>query len=514
MLPPAGTAKTEPGDNPNGPPAAREPFKGPAPGSRRPRLPAGSVARSMFVVGGASALGQGALVLASPVLSRLYDPEAFGLLSVYAALLSVLVAAASLRYDLAIPISADAVEAAHLLALSLILTVVSCVLLGIVIVGWGDQIATALGASGLIPYLWLLPVALLVASAAQMLASWAVYQRSFPALGRMRAMQGASQAVCQVVLGLAAIGPGGLIVGDIAGRTVGMEQLLRPLLATLRPIQLSFARVRFQARRQWHFARVMTLASLLNTLSLQIPFLLIPALFDLASSGQYFLAYRVLVLPASLVAAAVSQVFFGEASFRREDPRRFRDLAYNATVSLLVFAIPTYAIIAVAGQALIQVVFGPQWALAGLYAQILAPSLIFWSVASPISSLLLVGRREVESLAFTALELALKAAAFAIAAALGSLTVGIVVLSGVTILIDTAALWRFLRVPGVRLRELLRPAARILALTVPSLVLVVVVETMLPVGVVVACAVGWLAAFGLSLRASPEAKALLSGSHD
>jgi O-antigen/teichoic acid export membrane protein len=207
-------------------------------------------------------------------------------------------------------------------------------------------------------------------------------------------------------------------------------------------------------------------------------------------------------------------VFFGEASIRREDPRRFHDLAYNATVSLLVFAIPTYMIVAVAGQALIQVVFGPQWALAGLYAQILAPSLIFWSVASPISSLLLVGRRERESLAFTAAELGLKIGAFAIGALVGSLTVGIVALSAVTIAIDTGALWRFLRVPGVRLGELVRPAAKVLALTIPSLVLVIAVEVLLPVGIVIACAVGWLAAFGLSLRYSPEAKALLSGSHD
>ena len=52
----------------------------------------------------------------------------------------------------------------------------------------------------------------------------------------------------------------------------------------------------------------MTLASLINALSLQVPFLIIPAAFDLRSSGQYFLAYRVLVLPASLVGSAVTLI--------------------------------------------------------------------------------------------------------------------------------------------------------------------------------------------------------------
>ena len=64
---------------------------------------------------GAATIGQGAIVVAAPVLARLYDPQAFGLPSVYAAVLSVLVAIASLRFDFAIPIATDPVEVAHLL---------------------------------------------------------------------------------------------------------------------------------------------------------------------------------------------------------------------------------------------------------------------------------------------------------------------------------------------------------------------------------------------------------------
>jgi O-antigen/teichoic acid export membrane protein len=247
---------------------------------------------------------------------------------------------------------------------------------------------------------------------------------------------------------------------------------------------------------------------------LQAPFLLIPTLFDLESSGQYFLAYRLLVLPASLVGVAVSQVFFGEASFRRADPRKLHDLAYHAAVSLLVVSIPTYALVGVGGSALVETVFGSQWRLAGLYAQIMAPWLLLWSVASPISALLLVGRRERESLAFTAAELGLRAASLGIGAALHSLTVGIIVLSAVSVALNVSALWRFLRIASVSLGELLRPAGRIAALTVPSLAMVVLVELALPAGVLVASAAGWLVAFGLAARFSPEPRALMSGSHD
>ena len=386
--------------------------------------------------------------------------------------------------------------------------------MALTVVVWGTQISTVLGVVQLAPYLWLLPIALLIASVAQSLSSWAVYHRSFPQLGRMRAIQGVSQAVGQAVLGFLHVGSIGLIVGDVAGRFVGVEQLFRPLRATLRTTKVSLEAVRRYAGERWRFARVMTGASFLNALSLQVPFLLIPALFDLRSSGQYFLAYRVLVLPGSLVAAAVSQVFFGEASFRGSDERRLHDLAYNAAISLFVFSIPTYAIVAAVGPSLISTVFGEQWDLAGTFAQLMAPSLILWSVANPISSLLLVGRRERESLAFTAAELLLKAGALGFGALVHSLTVGIIVLSIVSVLINLAALWRFLRVATVTLGDLVRPLAAIAALTAGPVAVIVVVSRALPAALLVVSAIGWVVALLLAVRLLPQPRAFLSGIHD
>jgi lipopolysaccharide exporter len=474
----------------------------------------GGVARNLVVVGGATAIGQGALVLAAPVLARLYDPEAFGLLSLYAAVLSILLAVSSLRYDFAVPIAGDPVEAVHLLCLSLAIAVATSLVVAVVVFAWGSPLSTLLGAAPLAPLIWLLPIGLLVASIAQAVTSWAVYHRLFPRIGRLRATQGIGQAVCQAALGIIQVGPIGLIVGDTAGRVLGIEQLFRPLLGALRSTRLTTNALRRYARERWGFARVMTTASLLNVLSLQVPFLMIPALFDLQLSGQYFLAYRILVLPTSLVAAAVSQVFFGEASARREDPRRLHALARNTAVSLFVFSIPTYMTVLFAGPDLIQVVFGSQWTNAGLYAQIMAPGLVLWGVANPISTLLLVGRRERESLAFTAGELGMKVGALMCGVLVRSLTAGLIVLSAATILINVGALWRFLRVAHVSLRELIRPAGRILAATLPWMGLVVVVGAVTPVGAAVAAPVAWAIAFGLSARLSPECRALVSGAHD
>jgi O-antigen/teichoic acid export membrane protein len=470
----------------------------------------GSIARGFVVVGGATIIGQGAILLAAPLLARLYEPTDFGLLAAFAAVLSVLVAVASLRFDLAIPIAADRDEAVHLLLLSDGISFAASVLLAVMVLLWGGEVASALGAEELAPLLWLLPIALFLASFTQALASWAIYNRTFSQLARMRVLQGVSQAGCQLALGVLHMGPLGLILGDVASRVVGAGQLIRSSMEGVRATTLSLAAVARSARERWAFARVMTAASLLSTLSLQAPFLLIPGLFDLASSGQFFLAFRVLALPASLVVAAVGQVFFGEASHRKIDPARLKDLTHDAAASLLAFSIPTYAIAMVAGQALVVAVFGAEWELAGLYAQIMAPSLIFWSVANPMSSLPLIGRRERESLLFTAAELGLKVLALGIGAALGSLTIGVVALSVTSVIIELAAMWRFLRVASVSLGDLVVPIGRTLASTLPFVALLLVVGQVAPAALPVAAVLAGIGAFGLSFRNSREARALLS----
>ena len=99
-------------------------------------------------------------------------------------------------------------------------------------------------------------------------------------------------------------------------------------------------------------------------------------------------------------------------------------------------------------------------------------------------------------------------------ALLHSLTAGLVLLSAATILINIGALWRFLRVAKVGLPDLIRPTGRILALTLPWMVMLVLVAVVTQDGVAVAAPVAWAISFGLSARLSPESRALLSGAHD
>jgi len=131
----------------------------------RALLPKNTFARGVGVLVGGTASAQILLVLAVPILTRLYTPEDFGLLAVYASLLAIIGVISTLRYELAIPLPEDDVEAANVAVLSLLLVAISTALTAILLLMLGTSIFELLGVPVLANYMWLIPVGLLISGA-------------------------------------------------------------------------------------------------------------------------------------------------------------------------------------------------------------------------------------------------------------------------------------------------------------------------------------------------------------
>ncbi|MBZ0251999.1 MAG: oligosaccharide flippase family protein, partial [Candidatus Methylomirabilis sp.] len=104
----------------------------------------------------ATALSQGLVVLASPALTRLYEPADFGALAVFVSLISALVVVGTGRYELATPLPDSDEEAAQVLALALGFAGATALAAAAAAFAFGDRIAEALGAPTLAPHLWML----------------------------------------------------------------------------------------------------------------------------------------------------------------------------------------------------------------------------------------------------------------------------------------------------------------------------------------------------------------------
>lgn len=334
----------------------------------------------MGVLIGGTAGAQALMVLASPLLTRLYTPEDFGLLAVYAGLLALLSVIASLRYELAIPLPECNIEAINVLLLSLAVVIlvssISCLLVFIL----GDQIATILGSPDLAGYLWLLPIGVLVAGCYKVFNYWAVRAQRFTEIATTRVNQTLTTLAIQI-LGFK-LGGIALLVGQAAGQGVGSLRLSRHVLSEEKLRRWTLSGIKLVAKRYIDFPIFSTWSALLNTAGNQLPLILFAMLFNPGVAGAYLLTQRVLGAPITLISDSVSKVFLSNA------PKAYRDgdlpeLILKIQSFLAKLIIPPFLVLVFISPFLFSAVFGEKWLISGEIARWLSLWLALVFILSP-----------------------------------------------------------------------------------------------------------------------------------
>jgi O-antigen/teichoic acid export membrane protein len=411
-----------------------------------------------------TALAQLLLVLAVPVLTRLYTPADYGALAVFSSALTVLLVLASLRYEAAIPLPEDDEVAGSLLALTFVLLAVMAALVSLLVWLAGDEFVTMVNAPALRPYLWLIPVGLLGAGTYQALSYWAIRRREFGRVARTKLSQGAGQVVTQVALGVAGAGVPGLLIGDVVGRVAGGGGLAVLALRERSQARVTRSSLVAVAARYRRFPLLTTWAGFLNVGSLQLPSILFSAGFGAAAAGLYALSFKMLVLPTMLVGQAVGQVFLSRAATFVGEPERLRQLTERTALALFACGLPVFGVVALGGPQLFATVMGNEWEQAGRYAQLLAPWFVVWLVSSPLSGLLNVREWQGSALAFSAFEFALRLGALLVGVRRGSPMLAVALLSASGVVISLLSIARFMLAGHSSIGRLLDPAARLVAL--------------------------------------------------
>lgn len=364
-------------------------------------LPKSRFARGVAVLGGGTAAANLIVVVGSPVVTRLYTPEDYGLLGVFTSLLMVSLVLASWRYDVAIPVPPDDQTAADILTLCW--AIIPCMAVVAAILAWliGDQVAIWLGQPALGRYLWLVSAGMLVGGVYESLYYWAVRKKAFSVIAQTKVYQSVGLLTTQVGLGLLGLCPWGLLLGGIVRQSAGTARLAKLVLRGGVSFRLRFSlgTILSTAKRYYRFPVFSSWASLLNTLSAQVPVLFLSAFYGGSITGQYALCHQVAWYPTSLIGRAVSQVFFSTVSESRAK-------GTTAAVTLAVFsklvqvAVPCVLIVGLIAPELFTVVFGQNWKDAGVVAQYLCPWILCVFITMPLSSIVFVLERQHGELVF------------------------------------------------------------------------------------------------------------------
>jgi O-antigen/teichoic acid export membrane protein len=347
------------------------------------------VLQSVAKLAGGTAVSRLLVLMAAPLLTRIYTPNDFGLLAVYASILNIAVILSSLRFEFAIPLPAQDDIAVNLMAVAFAVLLGWTAILAFGTVIFEKQLLDALGRADLAVYLWIFPVGMFLSGAYNLLTYWAVRKKAFGQIAWTNLTQSISMSLSQLILGLLSAGPLGLLIGQVLGSSSGSLTLAKLTKEHLG--RISVQRMWSAIRSYRQFPLLSSPASLLNAAVSNLPTVFLSAVYGLRTAGLYMLVQRVIGIPMTLIGTAVAKVYFSEApKLLRENPQKLRSFFLMLSSRLLVVSLIPGLLLIFGGPWFFSLAFGSEWGTAGMFAQILSVTFVSQFVTSPLSHTLIV----------------------------------------------------------------------------------------------------------------------------
>ena len=373
--------------------------------------------RNVAIVATGTAGAQAIAMGFSPIITRLYGPEIFGLVGSFMAILAVLTPMVALAYPIAIILPEDDEDAKGLAKLSVLIALATSAIAAVIIAQSNDHMLKIFGLEELNNYLLLIPLAMLFAGLQQIIEQWLIRKRMFRLTAKIAILQ-------SLILNSSKAGLG--VLYPIATPLIILSTISSLLYAALLALGLNIGRKKHEPSIRSNRPSLLTLAKrykdfpifrapevTLNAASQGLPVLMLAAFFGPAAAGFYTLGRTVLAIPSTLLGKAIGDVFYprlAEAAHKNED---ITQLVVQATKALSLVGIVPFGVVIAFGPWLFSFAFGAEWSIAGEYARWLAVWCFFGFINTPSVKALPVLNAQSLLLFSTILMLAARALALA-----------------------------------------------------------------------------------------------------
>lgn len=355
------------------------------------------------------------VLVSTPLLARLYPPEAFGQLAVFISVTGLIATGLCLRLEQAVYLPRSRRRSAVLVLTGMLVASALAGLLQLLYLisgNWsGHSLAGRLNA-------WV-PAAALALALYNLLANWAVREHLISLVNRTRVFRAVVQVATQLGLGLGGYSAG-LVAGEVAGRGTGIAAPARRLLSGFVGAWPAPALLWRVLRRYRRFVLIGTPAALLNVAVMQSPAVLLAWFYSPAAAGLYFMTQRLVAAPMAIIGQAVAQAYTAELARRLQQSAPQAGRLYFRTVGWLglLGGVPLCALAVVAPWGL-PWLLGAEWQQAGLFVSVLLGFFIGQFVMSPLANSLNILDRQHWLFAWDALRLLLVLLAFWLPSRLG-----------------------------------------------------------------------------------------------
>ena len=348
-----------------------------------------------------STIAQAIPIAISPILTRIYSPEDYGLVALYMSIATIASITATGRYEMAIMLPKKDTDAVNVLLLSVYISLFISILSLIIIFIFNQEITNFLGNQEVSLWLYLVPVSVLLTGIYQSIRYWSNRKKYFTNLAKNSVIMTGTGSSLNLGFGFLGFGGGGLISAGLLSQVIGIFFLGKMTWTKDKKLLSLQNKIKMIALMKRH--RKLPLFNLPNaiidTFRISGISILIAKFFTVGNLGQYSLAWRMVVTPASLIGNSLSQVFFQKLSSSNKVD--LYELIIKFMMKASIIAFPMYLGIYFFAEDIFTFIFGQNWVIAGKIASALAPWLFFNFISSPLSPIFIILNKQEIMLAFS-----------------------------------------------------------------------------------------------------------------
>ena len=325
------------------------------------------------------------LIFSMPILTRFYDPSAFGFYGLLASLSTLFVPITSMRLEYAIPLTKNKKLRSLIQRLCTQLTVMFALLIftGYLIYaafyGFSHKLSFT--------YSLVLFVLIILQGLCQVLSLNFVTNGDNVELVTGKLLQNLSMVASQIALSYY-YSAAGLIAGLMLGLGVNFFYFYRRnKLPLLNYIFLKKREIGYIFKKFYRFPLYSSWSAFIDNIAVVLPIFAITYYFKSYEAGIYFLVYRVFIAPVGLVSKAVSYVATKEFSSLMRDNKNAGKLFAVFTGALLLIGVAYFTVMKIAA-VYAGLLFGPKWVHSKPIINLLAWVIPLMAVVSPLTCIM------------------------------------------------------------------------------------------------------------------------------
>lgn len=320
----------------------------------------------MATLASGTVLAQIIPVLISPLLTRLYSPDDFGVFAVYLSIVVLFVSIMTFRYEMAIVLPKEEDDAISLFQLSIAIAFLISLVLFLVFFFFKVDIANFLKTPKLSEYLLLVPVACLITAVYQCYGHWCNRTSQYKEIAISRVSNSFIMSVIQLIAGLKHSGSMSLIFGHLLGQLTALMVISRKKIsARILISKIRLGNIKSNVVKYRNFPLFNTPHAFVDSSRDVLVNVFLLMISTASSVGIFMLVNRVMLSPVSVIGNAISQVLLRKLS---EDVVNGYPIKFHIfkiiKVTFLIAAIPTF-IVALFGVEIFSFIFGEDWKQAG-----------------------------------------------------------------------------------------------------------------------------------------------------